>query len=59
MSFRYSTRQKKKKSLSEQLDIGAGKYVHDVQFSSTYEKKQDIPLHWSSPLSKKWISPKK
>ena len=59
MSFRYSTRQKKKKTLSEQLDIGAGKYVHDVQFSSTYEKNKIFSYNGLLHRPKRLISPKK
>ena len=35
MAYHYVLRNKKKKSLSESLDIGAGWYVHNLEFTST------------------------
>ena len=37
MAYHYLLRNSKKKSLSETLDIGAGKYVHNVEFMSNSE----------------------
>ena len=37
MAYHYVLRNKKKKSLSETLDIGAGKYVHNLEFTSNSE----------------------
>ena len=37
MASRYRTRQKRKKrSTAEEFDIGVGKYVHDVEFTSSF-----------------------
>ena len=42
MSFKYITRSKKKQSLSDQLDIGAGRYVHNVQFTSSKATEEHV-----------------
>ena len=37
MAYHYVLRNNKKKSLSESLDIGAGRYVHNLEFTSNSE----------------------
>ena len=53
MSSKYNTRQQKKKSLSEQLDIGAGRYVHNVEYSSLSPVENEMAIARSSFSSKK------
>ena len=53
MSSKYNTRQQKKKSLSEQLDIGAGRYVHNVEYSSLSPVENEMAIARSSLSSKK------
>ena len=47
MSYRFRSKSKRrKKTLSEKFEIGAGRFVHDVQFS--FSTKDDKSLNYSS-----------
>ena len=48
MAYHYILRNKKKKSLSETLDIGAGKYVHNLEFMSNSENTKFTSVGTSS-----------